>query len=223
MLYRPARKLFKFPLSLTSHFQSTLFLRSHTPHLCTSNVHPRQHAVPSFLPSSTRVVAVNTPQVSPTAFKYYQSWSRNIYSTATGTISFLHSQTQFTVVKSIFIPKQSSVYRQLPFVISNCINSASAPLLHSAQQTANMSTEAKSSHTTKPMYTTDEKPKILTLVLVCQELDQADVDAGKGSHRVLLGMKKRGFGAGKYNGFGGKVEAKETIREAALRGMIYDV
>lgn len=35
--------------------------------------------------------------------------------------------------------------------------------------------------------------------------------------RVLLGMKKRGFGAGRWNGFGGKVEAGETIEEAAKR------
>lgn len=35
--------------------------------------------------------------------------------------------------------------------------------------------------------------------------------------RVLLGMKKRGFGAGKWNGFGGKVEQGETIKEAAKR------
>ena len=35
--------------------------------------------------------------------------------------------------------------------------------------------------------------------------------------RILLAMKKRGFGAGKFNGFGGKVEARETILEAALR------
>lgn len=30
-------------------------------------------------------------------------------------------------------------------------------------------------------------------------------------------MKKRGFGAGYFNGFGGKVEAGETIQEAAAR------
>ncbi len=35
--------------------------------------------------------------------------------------------------------------------------------------------------------------------------------------RVLLGMKKRGFGAGKWNGFGGKVEPGEAITDAALR------
>ncbi len=34
---------------------------------------------------------------------------------------------------------------------------------------------------------------------------------------VLLGMKKRGFGAGRWNGFGGKVEKGETIEEAARR------
>ncbi|MEK6845806.1 MAG: NUDIX domain-containing protein, partial [Nanoarchaeota archaeon] len=34
---------------------------------------------------------------------------------------------------------------------------------------------------------------------------------------VLLGMKKRGFGIGKYNSFGGKLKLGETIEEAALR------
>jgi 8-oxo-dGTP pyrophosphatase MutT (NUDIX family) len=32
-----------------------------------------------------------------------------------------------------------------------------------------------------------------------------------------MGFKKTGFGAGKYNGFGGKVEAGETIENAAIR------
>lgn len=35
--------------------------------------------------------------------------------------------------------------------------------------------------------------------------------------RVLLGLKKRGFGQGRWNGFGGKVEAGETVEQAALR------
>jgi 8-oxo-dGTP pyrophosphatase MutT (NUDIX family) len=35
--------------------------------------------------------------------------------------------------------------------------------------------------------------------------------------RVLLAMKKRGFGVGKWNGFGGKVKPDETIEGAALR------
>ena len=30
-------------------------------------------------------------------------------------------------------------------------------------------------------------------------------------------MKKRGFGEGKYNGFGGKIKDKETIEAAAIR------
>lgn len=47
--------------------------------------------------------------------------------------------------------------------------------------------------------------KVLTLCMVCKE------------GRVLLGMKKRGFGAGHFNGFGGKVEEGETIEEAAVR------
>ncbi|XP_029015156.1 oxidized purine nucleoside triphosphate hydrolase [Betta splendens] len=49
------------------------------------------------------------------------------------------------------------------------------------------------------------RSKLLTLVLVVQP------------NRVLLGMKKRGFGAGKWNGFGGKVQPGETIECAAKR------
>ncbi len=49
------------------------------------------------------------------------------------------------------------------------------------------------------------KRKILTLALLVKE--------GK----ILLGMKKRGFGAGRYNGFGGKVQEGESIEAAAKR------
>lgn len=35
--------------------------------------------------------------------------------------------------------------------------------------------------------------------------------------RVLLGMKKRGFGAGRWNGFGGKLHEGETLEDAAQR------
>lgn len=47
--------------------------------------------------------------------------------------------------------------------------------------------------------------KILTLTLVVRD------------GRVLLGMKKRGFGMGRWNGFGGKVQEGETIEQAARR------
>ena len=50
-----------------------------------------------------------------------------------------------------------------------------------------------------------KKRKVLTLVLLRED------------NRVLLGMKKRGFGAGKWNGFGGKLEPGETVVEAAAR------
>lgn len=48
---------------------------------------------------------------------------------------------------------------------------------------------------------------VLTLALVSE------------SERVLLAMKKRGFGEGRYNGFGGKLHAGETIEQAAIREM----
>jgi len=35
--------------------------------------------------------------------------------------------------------------------------------------------------------------------------------------RILLGMKKRGFGVGKWNGVGGKLEPGETVEAAAMR------
>lgn len=47
--------------------------------------------------------------------------------------------------------------------------------------------------------------KLLTLVMI--EKDS----------RILLGMKKRGFGAGRWNGFGGKVEGEESLFQAARR------
>ena len=36
-------------------------------------------------------------------------------------------------------------------------------------------------------------------------------------NQILLGMKKRGFGAGKYNGIGGKLEPDETVEQAMVR------
>ncbi|MBI2062118.1 MAG: 8-oxo-dGTP diphosphatase [Candidatus Yanofskybacteria bacterium] len=35
--------------------------------------------------------------------------------------------------------------------------------------------------------------------------------------KVLLAMKKRGFGVGKWNGIGGKVKEGETVKAAAVR------
>ena len=40
---------------------------------------------------------------------------------------------------------------------------------------------------------------------------------------VLLGLKKRGFGSGRWNGFGGKVEEGETIEQATLRELDEEV
>jgi 8-oxo-dGTP diphosphatase/2-hydroxy-dATP diphosphatase len=38
-------------------------------------------------------------------------------------------------------------------------------------------------------------------------------------NKLLLGMKKRGFGAGRWNGYGGKVKEGETIEGALVREM----
>ncbi len=37
------------------------------------------------------------------------------------------------------------------------------------------------------------------------------------NNRILLGMKQRGVGAGKFNGFGGKVERGESVISAVAR------
>lgn len=37
------------------------------------------------------------------------------------------------------------------------------------------------------------------------------------NHELLLAMKKRGFGMGRWNGVGGKVEPGESIEEALVR------
>lgn len=49
--------------------------------------------------------------------------------------------------------------------------------------------------------------KVLTLGLIRE------------NDKILLGMKKRGFGEGRWNGFGGKVEEGETIEEGMKREM----
>ena len=41
--------------------------------------------------------------------------------------------------------------------------------------------------------------------------------AGDPADKILLGMKKRGLGVGKFNGFGGKVENGETVLAATVR------
>jgi 8-oxo-dGTP diphosphatase len=40
---------------------------------------------------------------------------------------------------------------------------------------------------------------------------------GDPHQEILLGYKKRGFGQGKYGGFGGKLQDGETLSQAALR------
>jgi len=58
----------------------------------------------------------------------------------------------------------------------------------------------------------EQRPrKLVTLVLVHE------------NGRVLLGMKRDGFGGGWWNGFGGKVEAGEMVDQAARRELTEDV
>ena len=58
----------------------------------------------------------------------------------------------------------------------------------------------------------ENKPsKQYTLVFILKDTPD------KTSREILLGLKKRGFGTGKWNGFGGKLEPGETVVAAAVR------
>lgn len=56
-----------------------------------------------------------------------------------------------------------------------------------------------------PQSTPVAEKKVLTLCFVVRD------------GRILLGMKKRGFGEGRWNGFGGKLEPGESVEEGARR------
>ena len=64
-------------------------------------------------------------------------------------------------------------------------------------------------HLTKPLFpicpNKYQQRQILTLMFIHK------------NDQILLGLKKRGFGAGKWNGAGGKVEKDETIVQGAQR------
>jgi 8-oxo-dGTP diphosphatase / 2-hydroxy-dATP diphosphatase len=53
--------------------------------------------------------------------------------------------------------------------------------------------------------------KLMTLCIIRKE------------NKLLLGMKKRGFGEGRWNGFGGKVDDNETINKSAIRELKEEV
>jgi 8-oxo-dGTP pyrophosphatase MutT (NUDIX family) len=48
----------------------------------------------------------------------------------------------------------------------------------------------------------DIKPLFVTLCFI------------RDNNKLLLALKKRGFGPGKWNGYGGKIEEGETIEQA---------
>jgi len=55
--------------------------------------------------------------------------------------------------------------------------------------------------------------KLLNLIIVLS----------KDRSKILLGMKKRGFGKGRWNGFGGKVEEGEDTKQAAVRELAEEI
>jgi 8-oxo-dGTP pyrophosphatase MutT (NUDIX family) len=67
----------------------------------------------------------------------------------------------------------------------------------------------------------EKQEKDFTLVFCLRRTDETIFDAKNLNYEqnseVLLGMKKRGFGTGIVNGFGGKIEQGETNENAATR------
>lgn len=61
-----------------------------------------------------------------------------------------------------------------------------------------------------------QNKKVLTLCIVHKPFG----DAQDKRPKILLGLKKRGFGEGRWNGFGGKVEKGEGIANAAKRELV---
>jgi 8-oxo-dGTP diphosphatase / 2-hydroxy-dATP diphosphatase len=60
-------------------------------------------------------------------------------------------------------------------------------------------------------YTTDSMEEKDFSLVFCRR------ESSEGHRELLLGMKKRGFGIGKWNGYGGKLEPNETIEQCAVR------
>jgi 8-oxo-dGTP pyrophosphatase MutT (NUDIX family) len=50
--------------------------------------------------------------------------------------------------------------------------------------------------------------KLMTLVMIYND------------EQILLALKKRGFGMGRWNGYGGKIDEGETVEEAAKRELL---
>ncbi len=111
----------------------------------------------------------------------------------------------------------------LPIVVGQAIPAAASflrplrpavPRAMTITSSAAASSSSSSSPGATPTPTTDSAApptKRLTLLFVRRANPET------GAKEVLLGMKKRGFGQGKWNGFGGKVEPGETVEAAALR------
>lgn len=64
---------------------------------------------------------------------------------------------------------------------------------------------------------TAQQVKVLTLAIPVAAPTTSTPSSSSPSLRLLLGRKKRGFGEGYFNGFGGKLEPGESTDQAAVR------
>jgi 8-oxo-dGTP diphosphatase/2-hydroxy-dATP diphosphatase len=66
----------------------------------------------------------------------------------------------------------------------------------------------------------EEKDFTLIFCRRIREMVNPDTNEASTVREILLGMKKRGFGVGKWNGFGGKLEPNESIPDCAKRELL---
>lgn len=74
--------------------------------------------------------------------------------------------------------------------------------------------EGESKH---PSEHSGKPEKDYSLVFVLRNTNGNTIFNAERDAEVMLGMKKRGFGAGKINGYGGKLEKGETMDQCAIR------
>ncbi|KAM3127512.1 hypothetical protein pb186bvf_020392 [Paramecium bursaria] len=72
-------------------------------------------------------------------------------------------------------------------------------------------------HTSKRSYTKQKYKYTSNYTLMSYKISLYLNNCDIKGNQILLGFKKRGFGVGKYNGFGGKVGLNESIIDAAIR------
>ncbi len=72
--------------------------------------------------------------------------------------------------------------------------------------------------TKQPIRPELSEPQICSLIfLIRDNFNRGEPTTMEGEPEILLAMKKRGFGSGRYNGIGGKMDRSEIIEQTLVR------